>query len=188
MARPGDRFYQLSRYSASFYIPSVDLRRSPFERLLLSIIFEVDTDVFARQKAYFVLVHDQDSRNSQIGACASIDSYNIEEVRFISSYHSYGTDWGLYQGDLDDSRLAADRDADRASGSFVGRRAGRCTAGLPSKALLTLLFLQQSYKAELPSLSYLTFLDCLPAYSCIGSLLLFMLFLWGTNVLEKDQR
>jgi hypothetical protein len=33
----------------------------------------------------------------------------------------------------------------------------------------------------LPSLSYLTFLDCLDAYSYMGSLLLFMLFLWGTN-------
>ena len=55
----------------------------------------------------------------------------------------------------------------------------------PSTALLTRLFLPQSYKAELPSLSYLTFLDCLPAYSYMGSLLLFMLFLWGTNVLAE---
>jgi hypothetical protein len=142
-------------------------------------------DVFSRQKAYFVLAHDQDSRNSQIGAYASINSYNIEEVRFISFYHSYGTDWGLDRGDLNDSRLAADREADRASGSFVGRRAGRYTAGLPSTALLTLIFLQQFYKAELPSLSYLTFLDCLHAYSYIVSLVLSVLFLWGNNVFAK---
>lgn len=202
VARTGDRFYQLFRYSASFYIPSVDLRRSPFERLVLPVIFEVAPDTFARQQANVVLVHDKDSRNSQIGFYASINGYDIEEVRFISSHHSYGTDWGLDQGDLDYSRLAAEvvMRSDLFS-SFVtwilpllivmlivllapslAGELGDIRLAIPSTALLTLIFLQQSYKAELPALSYLTFLDYLYAYSYIVSLMLFVLFLWGTNI------
>lgn len=65
--------------------------------------------------------------------------------------------------------------------SLVGEL-GDVRLAIPSTALLTLIFLQQSCKAELPSLSHLTFLDCLYAYAYIVSLVLFVLFLWGTNV------
>ncbi|PSB36176.1 hypothetical protein [Aphanothece minutissima] len=205
VARPGDRFYQLFRYSASFYIPVVDLKRSPFERLILPILFEVVPDAFARQNKNVVLVHDGDSKSSQIGAYATINGYDIEDVRFVSSSHSYGTDWGMGQGDLDYSRLAAEvvMRSDLFSSfvtwilpllivmlivllapSLVGEL-GDVRLAIPSTALLTLIFLQQSYKAELPSLSYLTFLDCLYAYSYIVSLVLFVLFLWGTNVYSE---
>jgi hypothetical protein len=67
----------------------------------------------------------------------------------------------------------------------LGGELGDIRLAIPSTALLTLIFLQQSYKSELPSLSYLTFLDCLYAYSYIVSLVLFVLFLWGTNVYEE---
>ena len=93
-----DNLHRLSVRQRGFTIPSVDLRRSPFERLVLPIIFEVVPDVSARQKANYVLVHAQDSRNSQTGAYAAINSYNIEEVRFNSSHHSYGTDLGALPG------------------------------------------------------------------------------------------
>ncbi len=205
--RTGDRFYQLFRYSASFYIPTLNLRRSPFEELVLPVFFEVVPDAFSRQQANVVLVHDHDSRNSQVGAYAGINGYDIEEVRFTSSQHSYGTNWGLHQGDLDYSRLAVEvvMKSDIFS-SFVtwilpllivmlivflapslGGELGDIRLAIPSTALLTLIFLQQSYKSELPSLSYLTFLDCLYAYSYIVSLVLFVLFLWGTNVYEEAE-
>lgn len=202
IARPGDRFYQLFRYSVNLYIPTVTLKRSPFEHLVLPVILEVAPDAFVSQRANVVLVDDSNSGNSQLGAYASINGYDIKAVRVSASLHSYGTDWGLESGDLDYSRLAVEvhMKSDLFS-SFVswvlpllivmlivllapslGGELGDVRLAIPSTALLTLIFLQQTYKAELPSLSYLTFLDCLYAYSYVVSLVLFVLFLWGTNV------
>lgn len=199
---PGGRYYQLFRYSASFYIPQIDLRPSPFERLVLPLILEVTSDALARQNAHVVLVPDPNPNNSPLGAYASINGYNFDAFRFAPSIHSYGTNWGRDRGDMDYSRLAIEvvMKSDTFS-SFVtwilpliivmlivllapslGGALGDVRLAIPSTALLTLIFLQGSYKSELPSLSYLTFLDCLYAYSYIVSLVLFVLFLWGTNV------
>lgn len=46
------------------------------------------------------------------------------------------------------------------------------------------MFLQQSYKAELPPTSYLTFLDHLSTYGYAVSVGLFVLFLWDSNQME----
>ena len=61
---------------------------------------------------------------------------------------------------------------------------GEMRLAIPSTALLTLVFLQQTYKAELPSTPYLTFLDELYAYSYLVAVGLFILFLWGSNRME----
>jgi hypothetical protein len=52
---------------------------------------------------------------------------------------------------------------------------------IPSTALLTLIFLQQSYHSSLPRLSYTTFLDDLFSCSYLISMGLFALFTWGHN-------
>ena len=52
---------------------------------------------------------------------------------------------------------------------------------IPSTALLTLIFLQQSYHSSLPKLSYTTFLDDLFSCSYVISMALFALFTWGHN-------
>jgi hypothetical protein len=52
---------------------------------------------------------------------------------------------------------------------------------IPSTALLTLIFLQQSYHSTLPKLSYTTFLDDLFSCSYLISMALFALFTWGHN-------
>ncbi len=173
----------------------------------MPVFFEVVPDAFSRQQANVVLVHDHDARNSQVGAYAGINGYDIEEVRFTSSQHSYGTNWGLHQGDLDYSRLAVEvvMKIDIFSGFVtwilplvivmlivfmapsLGGELGDIRLAIPPTALLTLIFLRQSYKSELPSLSDLTFLDCLYAYSYIVSLVLFVLFLWGANVCEEAE-
>ena len=59
---------------------------------------------------------------------------------------------------------------------------GDVRIAIPSTGLLTLIFLQQSYQAELPALDYLTFLDWIYACGYVISIATFVLFLWGTNV------
>jgi hypothetical protein len=68
---------------------------------------------------------------------------------------------------------------------------GDLRIAIPSTALLTLVVMQQTYQAELPPLSYLTFLDKLYLYSYLVSIGLFVLFVWGSNVYataREDQR
>ena len=40
--------------------------------------------------------------------------------------------------------------------------------------------MQQTYRSEIPSLSYLTFMDWLYAFAYVVSMSLFILFCWGT--------
>ena len=62
---------------------------------------------------------------------------------------------------------------------------GDVRLAIPSTALLTLIFLQQAYHNDIPSLPYLTFLDQLFACSYLIAMGLFALFTWGTNVYSK---
>ena len=52
-------------------------------------------------------------------------------------------------------------------------------AGIPVTVLLTLVFLQQTYRAELPQLPYLTFLDQVYVIAYVVTLLAFGLVLWN---------
>ena len=66
----------------------------------------------------------------------------------------------------------------------VAGQLGDVRLAIPSTGLLTLIFLQQSYRATLPPLDYLTFLDWLYACSYLVSIATFILFVWGSNVYE----
>jgi hypothetical protein len=57
--------------------------------------------------------------------------------------------------------------------------------GIPPTALLTLIFLQQSYKEKLPNLPYATFLDLVYNVCYFVNLILFALFLWASNRLHE---
>lgn len=62
---------------------------------------------------------------------------------------------------------------------------GDVRLAIPTTALLTLIFLQQSYRADLPPLSYTTFLDLLYIYVYLVSIVFFLLFCWGTVYYNK---
>jgi hypothetical protein len=53
--------------------------------------------------------------------------------------------------------------------------------GIPPMAILTLMFLQQTYQTWMPELPYITFLDTVYNLCYLANLVLFRLFLWGTN-------
>jgi len=119
--------------------------------------------------------------------------------------HSYGTDWGLGNGNLHYSAMEVEAVlrtspvaslviwilpvlivigivliAPSLSGEYTDTR-----LAIPSTGLLTLIFLQQTYRATVPALDYLTFLDWLYACGYLISIITFLLFLWGTNVYQS---
>ena len=62
---------------------------------------------------------------------------------------------------------------------------GDIRLAIPSTGLLTLVFLQQSYRLDLPDLDYLSFLDWIYACGYLISIATFLLFVWGTNVYQR---
>ena len=55
----------------------------------------------------------------------------------------------------------------------------------PATAILTLVFLQQSYRATLPELPFLTFIDRIYVICCVLCLTCFLLFVWAANRLQS---
>jgi hypothetical protein len=58
---------------------------------------------------------------------------------------------------------------------------GDVRLAIPTTILLTLIFLQMGYKAELPALEYVSYLDWIYIDAYAVSAMLFLLFCWGTN-------
>lgn len=195
------RYSQMFRFSARFYIPSLDLHNSPFDTIELPIVLETRPELFSLSQRAVRMESDQ-RQESLVGAYGDVAGYELRGASLrpgINTYQwlgaekdaaysqlllriTYGTDslaaflkWILpllivmivvllapsLEGSLNDIRLA-----------------------IPSTALLTLVFLQQTYRAELPATPYPTFLDQLYAYSYLVAVGVFLLFVWSSNLLE----
>jgi hypothetical protein len=90
-------------FSANFYIPNRNLHRSPFESVALPLTFEVLGD-FALEKEAAVLVGNT-SQNSLVGSYSAVDGYKLDSITMVRLIRSYGSNWGLNQGDLSCSAI-----------------------------------------------------------------------------------
>lgn len=101
---PDGRYRLTVRFSANLYIPVVNLRDSPFDRLNLPIVLEINPEGFAMQGTPLVLVPESHT-GALLGSYSSVDGFHIQSNRMVSLLHSYGTDWGLNLGDLSYSTI-----------------------------------------------------------------------------------
>jgi hypothetical protein len=202
LERPDGSRYQLFRFSGSFYIDDLNLRHSPFNQLSLPLLFEIRPQSFAVDGEQPVLLVPEANVEGLVGAYASIKGYQEEGVNIQPLIHSYPTDFGdrsTHDFAMTELRIfyripwftaflqwlmplfivmAVVFLAPSLEGSL-----GELRLAIPSTALLTLVVMQQTYQAELPPLPYLTFLDILYGYCYVVSIALFVLFVWGINVL-----
>jgi len=200
-------YYQQFQFSANFYVADINLRRFPFESLQLPVIFEVGSDSLAIQNGNVILVPDT-SRNALVGSFAEINGYQITSSILKPTLHSFGSDFGLNRGDLSYSGLALQATLKSTplpsilkyflpllivvgivilAPSLEGEL-GDIRLAIPSTGLLTLIFLQQAYQAELPELDYLTFLDWIYACGYVIAIGTFLLFVWGTNFYQRTPK
>lgn len=197
---PNGNYYYQIRFSGNFYIPELNLRRSPFETLKLPVIIEAQDDSLALENLNVVLTKEN-TKDSLIGSYAAIDGYKLTSVSMEPWVHSYGTSWGLDKGNLHYSamEIVATLNTSPVASIVIwilpvlivigtvllalslSGELGDIRLAIPSTGLLTLIFLQQTYRTALPALDYLTFLDWLYAYGYLISILIFMLFVWGAN-------
>ena len=197
------RFYQLYRFSSRFYDDDILLHRDPFDSLSLPIVIEIGPMSMSQKYAGVTLVpHHQ--ANGFIGLSGSLSGYRLEFATLTPFLHHYPSRFGSwYRPTLSQARLEIVYRADYWSAFLnwifplliilavvllapsVAGSLGDVRIAIPSTALLSLIFLHQSYHDELPALPYLTFLDKLFSVSFAICLGLFALFTWGTTMFEQ---
>ena len=197
------RRHQRYRFSSRFYDDEINFERDPFDVLVLPIVVEIGPDAFS-DKYEQALLFPHHEQNGFLGLAGSLSGYRLEGAFLEPLLHRYPTRFGSwYQPVKSQVRLEVRYRSDYESAfvrwvlpilmimavvimtpTVVGTLADIRLA-VPTTALLTLVFMHQAYRSELPSLPYLTLLDNLFTWSyliCVG---LFGLFTWGTNVYAR---
>lgn len=204
---PNGDYYQNFRYSGHFYANELNFRQFPFQTLRLAQTFELNSEDEALNAKHIKLIPD--IAESGTGEYIDIMGYITRGSEIKAFIHNYGTNFGLVDSDDDTTKkisqvrfeviykksitssilelflplvtvMALVMFAPMLSSSLWDVR-----VGLPPMVLLTLIFLQQGYKAELPDLPYVTFLDTIYNLCYLTTLILFCLFMWGSNKLDE---
>jgi hypothetical protein len=195
--------YQLFRFSGRFYVDNLDLHNSPFETIDLPVVTELRPDELSCYEggpvACVYLKPYATDAGTLVGQYADINGFNEVGTQITPFVHTYNTTFGSGPrsafGSVDFS-VAYKTDALSAFTqnllpviiilAFVlvspslPSSMGDVRLAIPATALLTLIFTQQTYRDQIPSLSYVTFMDWIYAFAYLVSMTLFVLFCWGT--------
>ena len=195
----GGRRQLLFHFSSRFYDDAVDFRRDPFDVLKVPIIIELDP-LWTSHKYADLRLLPLPSNDNLVGELGSLSGYQLQGASFKPflrrSSNKLGT-W--YRPHFSQVRLELTYQSNLWPGIVnwiiplmiinaivlmapsVEGTLSDVRLAIPSTALLTLIFLQQSYHASLPKLPYTTFLDDLFTTSYLIAMALFALFTWGYN-------
>lgn len=202
---PGNFTYQLFRVSGKFYADKLTLEKSPFQKIVLPVTIETRPLVLSCTKGGPPCVHlkpqiYQDKTESLMGLYSRLNGYEYQGAQVVSYIHKYNSNFGVGEPvdfpSVDFSFIYKANPIAAfsqyllpllviigvvlASPSLPGS-IGDVRLAIPSTALLTLIFLEQSYLTTIPSLSYLTFLSWLYVYAYILAIIFFILYCWGTH-------
>jgi len=199
-------YYQLIRFAGRFYVDDVDLHRYPFEKIVFPIAFglNVMSDVFCADRVRLIA----DKAQSGLGPFVDIIGYQTDFFKINEYIQVYPTSFGYRK-----TSSAASSDYSQVRLEIQYRKSAFASIqqlllpllvvmlitlvaptlaasmwdvriAIPSTALLTLVFLQQSYRQNLPFLPYITYLDQIYAVCYITTFALFCLFVWASNKLD----
>ncbi|MEY4685756.1 MAG: hypothetical protein RLZ25_2215 [Pseudomonadota bacterium] len=199
---PNGGYYAKFQFSGHFFANQLDFRKFPFQTLKFPIALEL------RPMSYLGLDSTPeisiDYENSGLGAYVDIGGYKTKGFTLAPFTH-------VYESSLGDPDLGKEpRRVSQARLEISYEKAAVATVlkivlpllavmalsllspsisaagwdvrvGIPPTALLSLIFLQQTYQTWLPELPYITFLDTVYNVCYVANLVLFALFLWSTN-------
>jgi hypothetical protein len=199
-------YYQLFSYIGRFYIDKASFRHFPFVTVSLPLVLEME-DVNGALD-YPHLRFEPDIQNSGMGLFAGIIGWLNRGWSIAEYRHNYATNFGLGGSADDYSLVIFDISFGTSSWSAFWRLIlpllvvmamvllvfkvrpdeQDARAGIPVTVLLTLVFLQQTYRDELPDLPYLTFLDQVYVIAYVVTLLAFILVIFlGRRYGELDE-
>ena len=195
----GGRRQLLFHFSSRFYDDAVNFRRDPFDVLKVPIIIELDP-LWTSQKYADLRLLPAPSNDNLVGELGSLSGYQLQGTSFKPYLRHTSNHLGTwYSPRLSQVRLEVIYQSNLWPGIVnwiiplmiinsivlmapsVEGTLSDVRLAIPSTALLTLIFLQQSYHASLPKLPYTTFLDDLFTTSYLIAMALFALFTWGYN-------
>ncbi len=202
-------YYQGFKFSGQFYVNDLQFRKYPFQTLRLPLVFELtDFSGIGSTASIHNLHLVPDELSSGLGNYIDITGYMTIAFNIFTNTHEYGSNFGLDK--LDTKPLRTNQVVFETSykqsvngallmlflplvivmtlvlfSLMLSASLWDIRLGVPPTALLTLIFLQQIHMDKLPELPYITFLDMI--YNiCYGIILiLFVLFLWGSNRLNR---
>jgi hypothetical protein len=196
------RLYQLFRFSGHFYVNDLNLAGFPFYDMKLPITMETRPDSLSCYEGgppCASLVPEKIVATTLIGQFADVNGYDMVGSSVKPFLHQYNTTFGIGNPSAFpsiDYGIVYKTNFFSAFGQYIlpllvvigiviaspslPGSLGDVRLAIPTTALLTLIFLQQSYRADLPPLSYSTFLDFLYIYAYLVSIAFFFLFCWGT--------
>ncbi len=189
-------YYQLFTYVGRYYIDRASFRHYPF--MTISLPLAVEANDVDGELAYRDLRLIPEIQNSGMGLYSQIigwlnTGWSIAEYR-----HHYATNFGLGGSENDYSQILFEISYGTSSWSSFWRLLlplsvlmamvllvfkvrpdeQDARASIPVTVLLTLVFLQQAYRAQLPDLPFLTFLDQVYVVAYVVTLAAFVLVLW----------
>lgn len=189
-------YYQLFSYRGRYYFDRASFRHYPFMSVSLPLALEVD-DVDG-QLDYRQLRLEPDVRNSGMGLFAHIIGWLNRGWSIAEYRHHYASNFGLGGKESEYSLLLFEISFGTSSWAAFWRLLlplvvlmtmvllvfkvrpdeQDARASIPVTVLLTLVFLQQTYRDNLPDLPFLTFLDQVYVVAYIITLLAFVLVIW----------
>lgn len=201
-------YYQLITYSTKLSIEHLGLHHFPFQRMHLPIALEVndESDQFRFEKLRLI----PDLADSGVGHAIDVNGFITRGWSMAEFRHIYDSDFGLREGSRERpasvaySQILFDVMYARSVKASVwslfqplvvvmaivilspslSSRLWDVRIALPATAVLTLVFLQGSYRTVLPQLPYLTFIDRIYSLAYAVCLACFALYVWAANRLN----
>ena len=193
---PDGSYYQLFTYRGRYYLDQASFRHFPFMNVSLPVAIEID-DVDGGL-TYDRLRLEPDIRNSGMGLFARIIGWLNQGWSIAEYRHHYASNFGLGGLESDYSLILFEISfGTSAWASFwrlllplavlmtmvllvfkVRPDEQDARASIPVTVLLTLVFLQQTYREDLPVLPFLTFLDQVYVVAYVVTLVAFVLVIW----------
>ena len=180
-------------YTGEFYIDNLDLRRFPFNSVSLPVVLEVEDPI--GDLTYENLRLIPDLRDSGIGLYSNLFGWLAKGWSFGEFRHHFASGFGVSLQDEEYSQLIFDVSYQRSTSSafwtliqpllvvmssivLITRVLTEFRLEIPIAVLLTLIFLQDGYRSDLPNLPYLSFLDSIYVIAYIVSIVSFGLVLY----------
>ena len=189
-------YYQLFTYVGRYYVDMASFRNYPF--MTISLPLAIEANEVDGGLSYSDLRLIPEIQSSGMGLYARIigwlnSGWSIAEYR-----HHYATNFGLGGEEKDYSQILFEISYGTSSWSSFWRlllpllvlmtmvllvfkvspKEQDARASIPVTVLLTLVFLQQAYRDQIPNLPFLTFLDQVYVVAYVVTLLAFILVLW----------
>jgi hypothetical protein len=200
--------HQSFRYAGQFYVDQLNFRRYPFQTIHLPLVLELNETLPQSGPQGLRLVPD--NTDSGVGGYIDIMGYKTTGFRITRQLHEYSSDFGLpntlrrdqhYKSEQIGFEVSYQQSPNAALltlflplcvimslvlfSPLLSASLWEIRLGIPPTALLTLIFLQQSYRDKLPDLPYATYMDLVYNACYVVNLILFSYFLWSSNRVQQ---